>query len=92
MSTITAIMEADADGTLHLPVPEALRHGRMKVVAEIERISEEPSPAGHESSDQDMLQIMEDIVALNPFQYMPDPVAWQREVREDVTLPWPKTN
>ncbi len=25
MSTITAILEADADGTLHLPLPEGLR-------------------------------------------------------------------
>jgi hypothetical protein len=33
MSTITAILEVDADGTLHLPVPEILRRGKMRVVA-----------------------------------------------------------
>src|SRR5260221_13210422 len=33
MSTITAILEPDADGTLHLKLPEILRHGKMRVVA-----------------------------------------------------------
>jgi len=33
MSTITAILEADADGTLHLPVPEELRKGKIEIVA-----------------------------------------------------------
>jgi hypothetical protein len=33
MSTITAILEADADGTLHLPLPAELRHGKIEVTA-----------------------------------------------------------
>jgi hypothetical protein len=33
MSTITAILEADADGTLHLPLPVELRHGKIEVTA-----------------------------------------------------------
>jgi hypothetical protein len=33
LSTIIAILEASADGTLHLPVPEELRHGKVEVVA-----------------------------------------------------------
>jgi len=28
MNTITAILEPDADGTLHLPLPPELRHGK----------------------------------------------------------------
>lgn len=40
MSTITAILEADADGTLHLPLPEVLRRGKVRVVATLE-----PAPA-----------------------------------------------
>ena len=36
MSTITAILEPDADGTLHLPLPAELRGGKVKVVASIE--------------------------------------------------------
>jgi hypothetical protein len=40
MSTITAILEPDADGTLHLPLPEAWRHQRIKVKAELELAAE----------------------------------------------------
>ena len=33
MSTITAILEPDVDGSLHLPLPVDMRHGKIKVVA-----------------------------------------------------------
>ncbi len=33
MSTITAVLEADADGTLHLPLPAELRQGKIEVTA-----------------------------------------------------------
>ncbi len=33
VSTVTAILEPEADGTLHLPVPEAFRHGKVEVTA-----------------------------------------------------------
>jgi hypothetical protein len=36
MSTITLILEPDADGTLHLPLPAELRHGKVKVEAKLE--------------------------------------------------------
>ena len=36
MSTITAILEPDSDGCLHLPVPEELRGGKVKVIASLE--------------------------------------------------------
>ncbi len=36
MSTITAVLEADADGTLHLPVPDEWKSGKVKVVATLE--------------------------------------------------------
>ena len=42
MSTITAILEADADGTLHLPVPAELRHGKIKVEAKLEAAPQPP--------------------------------------------------
>ena len=48
MSTITAILEADADGTLHLPLPAELRKARIRVTAELEPVaalSEPPPPA-----------------------------------------------
>jgi len=35
MNTIKAILEASADGTVHLPVPPELRHGKLNVVATV---------------------------------------------------------
>ena len=42
MSTITTILEPDADGTLHLPLPEELRHGKIRITATMLRATEEP--------------------------------------------------
>jgi hypothetical protein len=39
MSTITAILEPDADGTLHLPLPIELRKARIRVKAQLEPVS-----------------------------------------------------
>ena len=39
MSTITAILEPDSDGCLHLPVPEELRGGKVKVIASLETVT-----------------------------------------------------
>jgi hypothetical protein len=39
MSTITAILQPDADGTLHLPIPPELRHQAIKVKAELEPVA-----------------------------------------------------
>ena len=33
MSTITLILEPEADGTLHLPLPLELRNGKVEIVA-----------------------------------------------------------
>ena len=44
MSTITAILEADADGTLHLPLPAELRKARIRVKAELEPVAALPDP------------------------------------------------
>ena len=41
MSTITAILEASSDGSLHLPLPAELKGGRIRVVAQLEAV-----PAG----------------------------------------------
>lgn len=39
MSTITAILQPDADGSLHLPLPAELRQGRIKVVASLTAVT-----------------------------------------------------
>jgi len=44
VSTITAILETAPDGTLHLPVPEELRHGKIEVVATLRLVPKATSP------------------------------------------------
>jgi hypothetical protein len=41
MSAITAILEPDADGTLHVPLPPELRNGKVRIEAKLE--SAEPA-------------------------------------------------
>jgi hypothetical protein len=89
MSTITAILEPDADGTLHLPLPPELRGGRIEITATL-KPAEEISRAMHRATPE-MLRKRQEAFAelrrLNPFRDIPDPVAWQREIRKDRPLP-----
>jgi hypothetical protein len=39
MSKVTAILDPQPDGSLHLPVPEELRHTKVKVTATLEPVS-----------------------------------------------------
>ena len=43
MSTINTILEPDADGTLHLPLPPELRYGKVKVEAKLEPAEPQPT-------------------------------------------------
>jgi len=36
MSTITAILEPDAGGSVHVPLPPELRHSKVRVTATLE--------------------------------------------------------
>ena len=83
MSTITAIMEADADGTLHLPLPADLRRGKVKVVATLESERE----AADRPSREAALAALRQLQARGTFKKITDPVAWQREIRVDRPLP-----
>jgi hypothetical protein len=89
MGTITVILEADADGTLHLPLPPELLHGKIEVTATL-RAAHEPLPSVPRATPE-MLQrrkeAFEKLRLLNPFRQIPDPVAWQKEVRLDRALP-----
>ena len=38
MSTITAILEPEADGSLRLPLPPELRHGKVRIEARLESV------------------------------------------------------
>lgn len=83
MNTITAILEADADGTLHLPVPQNLRRGKVKVVATLESELETTDRPTRETA----LAALRQLRALGTFKQITDPVAWQREIRKDRPLP-----
>ena len=39
MTTITAILEADSDGSVHVPLPLELRHSTVQVTATLEAAS-----------------------------------------------------
>ena len=83
MSTITAILEADPDGTLHLPVPQNLRRGKVKVVATLESA---PSPTSRPMRET-ALAALQRLRVRGTFREITDPVAWQREIRKDRPLP-----
>jgi hypothetical protein len=46
MSTISAILDAHPDGSLHLPLPPELQHRRVKVEAKLEVAEETREPIG----------------------------------------------
>ena len=87
MSTIIAILEPDADGTLHLPLPAELRHGKIKVEARLEA-AQEVSPADASTGKGTPLEAFKELRKLGGLRHViPDPVAWQREQRADRPLP-----
>jgi hypothetical protein len=81
MSRITAVLDASPDGTVHLPLPPDLRGTRVRVEAKLE------AATSAAKSPVELRAIMRKIRDRNPFRGISDPVAWQREVREDVRLP-----
>lgn len=88
MSTITAILEANADGTVHLPLPMELRQGKVEVTATL-RAADGTASA---RATPDMVarrkaafQKLRELGGLR--QIIPDPAAWQREMRQDRPLP-----
>ena len=83
MSTITAILEADADGTLHLPLPVELRKSKLQVTATIQAVRE----PGECPTQEDALAALRKLRELGTFKEINDPVAWQREIRKDRPLP-----
>jgi hypothetical protein len=87
MSTIVAILEADADGTLHLPVPQNLRHGKVKVIATLET-EPETAASDEEAKPGTPLEALKELRKLGGLSHViPDPVAWQREQRKERVLP-----
>ena len=87
MSTITAILEPHADGSLHLPLPPEMRHGKVRVEAKLEALPQ-PSDPGARSPSATPLEAFKVLRAAGGLRHViPDPVAWQREQRADRSLP-----
>ena len=92
MSTITAILEPDADGTLHLPLPPDAPRGKVKVTATVEPVParetavREAAPEGTAAGTP--LDALKELRKLGGLRHViPDPVAWQREQRRERPLP-----
>ncbi len=85
MSTITAILDPDADGTVHLPLPEALRRGKIRITATIEAADE--APVSVEQRFAALEKAFETLRRSGTFREIDDAVAWQRKTRKDRQLP-----
>jgi len=79
MSTITAILEPDADGTVHLTLPLDLRKSRVRVTATLEIASDRDERPSREAALAALRRLRE----MGTFKDITDPVAWQREIRKD---------
>lgn len=75
-STIAAILEPDVDGTLHLPIPAEMRSAKVKVTATLESVGSRPSQS-------EAIDALRTLSRLGTFGDIEDPVAWQRETRDD---------
>jgi hypothetical protein len=98
MSTVTAILEPHADGTVHLPVPLELRRGKLRVTATLQAEPDTSKTATIEAARERPLATPEMLArrraALEALRsvgglqdIIPDPAAWQREIRQDRPLP-----
>lgn len=80
MSTIQAILEADADGSVHVPLPEELRDGKVLVIATLTKVAESAQANG-------AIDFLRKIAMSGGLTGVKDPMRWQREVREERPLP-----
>lgn len=89
MSTITAILEPQPDGTLHLPVPAGWTHGKIQVTATLERVESgrPPLPRATPEMIRRRMEALAELRKVDPFRELTDPAAWQREIRRDRPLP-----
>ena len=83
MSTITAILEVNEDGTLHLPIPPGMGTGKIAVTATLT-----PAERAADSPMATQPVVTQRLAALRSLRehgglraIIPDPLAWQREQR-----------
>jgi hypothetical protein len=83
MNTITAVLEPDVDGTVHLPLPLGFRNCRVRVTATLDRVEKQKEPVSRE----DVLVALTRLRERGTFRNISDPVAWQRQIRRDRPQP-----
>ncbi len=86
MNTISITLQADDDGTLHLPLPPEMQHGTFRVTVTLEPLANEAAEF-EASRRNNLVQSTAAIRASNLFAAVADPVTWQREIRADRLLP-----
>lgn len=95
MHTLETDVEVGADGSLKLlsPLPDWLKPGRMHVLLSV---AGDATPGLKPkrvilTATPEMLAkraaALEAVRKLEPYRDITDPVAWQRQIREDVILP-----
>lgn len=92
MNTLETDIEIGADGSVKLlsPLPAWLKPGRAHVLMTVEPMEEKPARrklTGTPEMIARRVAAMEKIRSLNPYRDIVDPVAWQRESREERPLP-----
>ena len=92
MKTLETDIEIGADGSVRLlsPLPAWLKPGRAHVLLTVESEEEKPKLQKLTATPAMVAQreaALEKIRKLNPYGHITDPVAWQREIREDCPLP-----
>lgn len=94
MNTLETDVEIGADGSVKLlsPLPAWLKPGRAHVLLTVESMQGGERPKRKKlTATPEMIArrmaALEEVRKLNPYRDITDPVAWQREIREDVVLP-----
>jgi hypothetical protein len=96
MNTIQTEVEITADGTLKLlsPLPAGLKPGRAQIMVILDDDSTEAVKAKRPKliATPEMLAArkaaLDAVRKLDPYRALADPVAWQREIRQDRPLPF----
>ncbi len=94
MNTLETDVEVSADGSLKLlsPLPEWLKPGRMHLLLSVPNGTSPKTKRVIPEVTPEMLakraSALESLRAMGGLKdVIPDPAAWQREIREDVVLP-----
>lgn len=93
MNTLETDVEVAADGSIRLlsPLPDWLKPGRAHLLlVATETGGATPRKQVLRASPEMIaarMAALEEVRKLNPYRDIADPVAWQREIREDVVQP-----